>query len=164
MIVVADASPLIFLGKINKLDLINGLYGPDVRVPRSVVEEVITTDTDPVEKDRLKAFLDRGRAEIVRRPRAFAAAMSRADNDALTLAIRSKAHLLLCDDKLTRRMAEIEGIRPMGTLGILLNAAQQALISAQEARALLDQLIELHHFRISVAVYQTAIRILDDLP
>lgn len=164
MIVVADASPLIFLGKIKQLDVINKLYGPDIRIPQSVVEELLTKDTDLMEKDRLGVFLARSRVETIRRSRAFARAMSRADNEALTLAIRSKADLLLCDEKLTRRMAEIEGIRPMGTLGVLLNAAQKALISATEAKALLDQLIELHHFRISIPVYQAATRVLNDLP
>lgn len=161
MIVVADASPLIFLGKIRRLDLINELYGRDIRVPRSVAAEVLSADAAPVEVETLKAFLRQCRVESVRRPRSFASAMSRADNDALTLSLRARADLLLCDDKLTRRMAEIEGIRPMGTLGILLNAAKQQILSASEAKALLGQLIEFHHFRISIAVYQAAIRALD---
>lgn len=163
MIVVADASPLIFLGKIRRLDLINGLYGHDVRVPRSVAAEVLSEDADPVDVEVLTSFLRQSRVETVRRPRSFAAAMSRADNEALTLAVRTRADFLLCDDKLTRRMAEIEGIRPMGTLGILLNAAQQELISVRDARTLLEQLIEFHYFRISVAVYQAAIRMLDKM-
>lgn len=164
MIVVADASPLIFLAKIRRLDLIAGLYERDIdiRVPRRVAAEVLTTDADPVEVEALESFLLQCRVETVQRPRSFATAMSRADNDALTLAIRSSADLLLCDDKLTRRMAEIEGIRPMGTLGILLNAAQRKRIPPRKARALLDQLVEFHDFRIGIAVYQSAMRVLSD--
>lgn len=163
MIVVADASPLIFLGKIDRLRLIHELYGNEIRVPRSVAEEVVSEDTDPIERDRLKSFLRQCRVQTVRRPTSFATAMSRADNEALTLAVRTNAHVLLCDEKLTRRMAEIHGIRPMGTLGVLLNATQRKLIASCDARILLDQLIALHHFRISITVYQTAIRMLEEM-
>lgn len=73
------------------------------------------------------------------------------------LAVGSGAGVLLCDDKLTRRMAEAEGLRPMGTLGVLLRAMQQRLISPHEAHTLLDRLVESHDFRIGIGVYQAAI-------
>ncbi len=162
MRVVADASPLILLAKIRHLELIFNLWGRDIRVPRSVADEILTAGADPVELDVLKAFLLQCGVETVRSPRQFASAMSRADNDALTLAVRVGAAMLLCDDKLTRRMAEAEGIRPMGTLGILLNAMQQGLIAPHDAQALLDQLIESHAFRIGIGVYQAALRAIAD--
>lgn len=158
MIVVADASPLIFLAKIRRLDLIVELWGRDIRTPRSVANEVLTVGADPVEVELLEVFLRQCRVESVRSPRRFAAAMSVADNEALTLAVRIGAGVLLCDDKLTRRMAEAEGIRPMGTLGILLRAMRQQLISPHDTQTLLDRLIESHDFRIGIGVYQAAIR------
>ena len=36
MIVVSDASPLIFLARIRRLELIRGLLGRDIRVPGAV--------------------------------------------------------------------------------------------------------------------------------
>ncbi len=156
--VVADASPLILLAKVRRLDLIGKLWGGDIRVPRSVSDEVLAVGADPVEVEVLKGFLRQCSVETVRRPRRFATAMSRADNEVLTLAVRVGATILLCDDKLTRRMAEAEGIRPMGTLGILLKAMQRQLISPHDTRTLLDQLIESHDFRIGIGVYQAALR------
>lgn len=156
MRIVADASPLIFLAKIRHLELILTLWGRDIRIPRSVADEVLTAGTDPVELDVLKTFLRQCHIETVRAPRQFASSMSRADNEALTLAIRGGAAMLLCDDKLARRMAELEGIRPIGTLGILLKAMQQGLITPHDAKMLLDQLIEYHAFRIGIGVYQAA--------
>lgn len=158
MIVVADASPLIFLAKVRSLGLIVELWGRDIRTPRGVANEVLAVGADPVEVQVLEAFLRKCRVEVVRAPRRFAVAMSQADNEALTLAVRVGAGVLLCDDKLTRRMAETEGIRPMGTLGVLLRAMQQRLISPREARTLLDRLIEFHDFRIGIGVYQAAIQ------
>lgn len=158
MTVVADASPLIFLAKVRRLELIGYLWGADIRVPGSVAREVLAVGTDPVEVDVLNGFLRQCRVEKVRQPRRFATAMSQADNEVLTLAVRMGAHLILCDDKLTRRMAEAEGIRPIGTLGVLLKAMQREMITPHDARRLLDELIESHGFRISIGVYQAALR------
>lgn len=158
MIVVADASPLIFLAKVRRLELIVKLWGLDIRAPRSVADEVLAFGADPVEVEVLEAFLRQCRVETVRQPRRFASAMSHADNEALTLAVRVDAGLLLCDDKLTRRMAEAEGIRPMGTLGVLLKAMRQQLISPIDTRTLLDRLVESHDFRIGIGVYQAVLR------
>jgi len=157
VIVVVDASPLIFLAKVRRLELIVKLWGPDIRVPASVAEEVLAVGADPVEVEVLAAFLRQGRVETVRQPRRFALAMSQADNEALTLAVRVGAGVLLCDDKLTRRMAEAEGIRPMGTLGILLKAMRQHVLSPGDTRELLDRLVESHDFRIGIGVYQAVL-------
>jgi predicted nucleic acid-binding protein len=54
-------------------------------------------------------------------------------------------------------MAEIEGIRPLGTLGFLLRAARRKQISTREARRLVDLLVGTHGVRIGVAVYQSVL-------
>jgi hypothetical protein len=157
MIVVADASPLIFLAKIRRLDVVHRLLGHDIRVPRQVRDEILAPNIDPAEERELQTFLDSCRIEVVRHPRRFASAMSQADNAALTLAVRVRADILLCDDRVTRLMAEAEGIRPLGTLGVLLRALQQGLLSALETRNLVDLLIRSHSFRIGIEVYQAVL-------
>jgi predicted nucleic acid-binding protein len=157
VIVVADASPLIFLAKVRRLDLIHALFGGDIRVPKGVADEVLAPGADPIEDEVLKAFLRDCRVETVSVPRRFASAMSRADDEALTLAVSVGAEFLLCDDKVTRRMAETEGIRPLGTLGILLRAMRQRLVSPDDTRALIDRLVGSHHLRIGIGVYQAVL-------
>ena len=61
-------------------------------------------------------------------------------------------------ERVTRAMAEIEGVRPMGTLGIILRATRKKLISAKEARRLVDLLVSSHNLRISVEVYQAVLK------
>ena len=158
MIVIADASPLIFLAKVRRLDLIPALLGQDIRVPKSVADEVVALGTDPVEAEVLNAFLRQCRIETVELPRRFASAMSQADNEVLTSAIRIGAEWLLCDDRVTRRMAETEGIRPLGTLGILLRCMHQKLIVPGETRTLVNRLVESHNFRVGIAVYQAILK------
>ena len=157
MMVVADASPLIFLGKIRRLGLVRRLLGHDIRVPRAVRNEVLTPGIDPAEEDLLKAFLKTCRIETVRRPRRFAACMSRADNEALTLAVRSHADMILCDERTMRIMAECEGVCPLGTLGIILRAARRNIMTPSAARQSVDTLIRSHGFRIGVEVYQAVL-------
>ena len=105
MTVVADASPLIFLGKIRRLALIHRVLGHDIVVPQQIREEVLARPLDSAESDELHRFLAAVRMERVDSPRDFAAGMSRADNAAMTLAVRLKADLLLTDDRTVRRLA-----------------------------------------------------------
>jgi predicted nucleic acid-binding protein len=156
MIVVADASPLIFLAKVRRLDLIYALLGADILVPVAVREELLPAGVDRAEEVVLEAFLATCRVETVRRPRRFASVMSRADNAALTLAIRRRAAYILCDERAMRRMAETEGIRPLGTLGVLLRAMRREIIGPDEAKRLIDLLVGTHGFRIGIELYQAA--------
>ena len=157
MIVVADASPLIFLAKIRRLELIPALLGSDIRVPKAVYEELFASPLDPAEEDALRRFLGACRLEAVEKPRPFASAMSAADNAALTLAVRLGAEVLLCDDLITRRMAEAEGVRPLGTLGVLLRAMRAGLVGRSETRRLIDRLVSSHGFRIGVGLYRAVL-------
>jgi len=157
MIVVADASPLIFLSKIRRLPLIHRLFGGEVHVPTVVRDEIVRPATAPGETPELESFLQLCRIETVRQPRHFAGSLSRADAAALTLALRRKADFLLCDDRVLRRLAETQGIRPMGTLGILLRAMQRRHQTPQETREAVDLLVRRHNFRIGVEVYQRVI-------
>mgnify|MGYP006289746975 CR=1 FL=1 len=157
MIVVADASPLIFLVKIGRLGLVHRLLGRDIRVPRAVRNEVLAPGIDPAEEDRLKAFLKTCRIETVRRPRRFTTRMSRADNEALTLAVRSHADMILCDERTMRIMAECEGVRPLGTLGLIIRAARRNIVTPSDARQSVDTLIRSHGLRIGIEVYQAVL-------
>jgi predicted nucleic acid-binding protein len=157
MIVVADASPLIFLGKVGKLDLIPRLFKGDILIPEAVKEEVLSPPIPPAEERALSAFLNRCALTKVTRPRRFASAMSRADNEALTLAVRKSADLLLSDERLLREMALIEGIRTVGTLGILLRGMEKSILTRSQARGTVELLIRKHGFRISIEVYEAVL-------
>ncbi len=161
MTVVADASPLIFLGKIQRLVLIHRILGDVVVVPQQVREEVLARPVDHAESVELERFLASARVERVDSPDDFAAGMSRADNAAMTLAVRLEADLLLTDDRTVRRLATVEGIRPLGTLGVLLLALRRGLVDRAEVRRLVDDLVRSHGFRIGVELYAAVIREID---
>ena len=155
MIIVADASPMIFLGKIGQLELVSSLFKGVVFVPSSVRDEVLAVPISPSEARVLQEFLGRCRIVKVVHPECFSGAMSRSDNEALTLAIRKHADLLLADERLMRDMAVIEHIRPVGTLGVLLLAMRKGLLSPAETRRLVEELVRDYSFRIGVALYDS---------
>lgn len=133
MIVVSDAGPLIYLGSVGRLALLRDLFGRVV-VPQQVWNEVVgagterpgsaavataswidvRTPADPLAIDRLLRVLDAGEAA------------------AIGLCRELGANLLLCDDLEARRIATGEGIRVVGTLGLLLRGKQVGLLDAVE--------------------------------
>jgi len=156
MIIVVDAAPLIFLSKINKLNLLRELFDAEIKVPSAVSNEIIDKGVPPHEERLLKAFLSDCKIVRLRKVEKFAGALSYADNCIMTLAIREKADILLSDDRLLRKTAAIEGFLVLGTLGILLRATKASILSPGESIELLEELVYEHSFRISTTVFESA--------
>ena len=89
--------------------------------------------------------------------------LSYADNCILTLAVKEQANIVLSDDRLLRKTAVIEGIRVIGTIGILIRATKASLLIAKKSIEILDELVEEHHFRISTRVYEITRNALDQI-
>jgi len=161
MIIVADSAPLIFLAKINQLSLLNGLFNAQILVPVVVRREILGPNVPPDEERLLTGFLSGCQIVTLRKPTRFAQALSYADNCILTLAVKEPANVILSDDRLLRKTAVIEGIRVVGTIGILIRATKSSLLTAKKTVELLDELVEEHNFRISIRVYEIARNALD---
>ena len=156
MRLVLDSAPIIFLGKIDKLTLLGRLFGHDIIMPRPVRDEILPPAVAPDEERRLATFLAVCRIVDPDRAETFARGLSRADNAILSLAKEHGADFVLSDDRLIRRVAAVEGIRTLGTPGVLLRATKDELLTVRETEDLLSQLVRDHHFRISTAVYDAA--------
>ncbi len=158
MTVVADACPLIFLAKSQCLDLLERLFGSGICLTESVRREMIAGPITPAEAEAIARFLNVVVVESVATARRHAAALSRADHETLALALQRKADLLLTDDRLLRELASFEGVRPMGTLGVLLLAVRKKLLTKRAAKGHVDALVRRHGFRISIEVYEAVVR------
>ena len=156
MVLVADASPVIFLGKLRLLHLLSELWHGTVVVPVAVRDEILAPVLQPDEGHVLHAFLDTCKTMDIERPPLCAAALSHADNCVLAAAHKARADLVLADDALLRRLAEAEGFAVAGTIGVLFRACRADLITATAAASALDELVGTHGMRISTAVYQQA--------
>lgn len=153
-IIVCDASPLIFLAKLNQLGLIERVTKRDVVVLRCVVDEVLSKRAMPQEAERLRVWLTT--VEVVDYTGSLfpTDALSHSDQSSLAWSVENRAEWLLADERLLRRFARDQGIQVIGFCGLLLQAASRDEIPAKEARALIDRAIREHNFRISVELYQ----------
>jgi predicted nucleic acid-binding protein len=127
MILVADASALIALATCESLALLEALFG-NVLVPEAVFSEV--TALDKPQSERLRNYLC-GKVRVVDMQRyvyldAFADA---GETQAMLLYKEVAADYLLIDDKRGRKVAKINQIKTVGSLGVLLQAKRIGLIT-----------------------------------
>ncbi len=108
MILVADASALIALATCDSLMLLEGIFG-NVFVPDAVYAEV--TELDKPQSSRLRGYLQ-GKVRGV---------------DMKTF-VYLDADYLLIDDQRGRKVAKINNIKTIGSMGVLLQAKRVGLI------------------------------------
>ena len=154
MIVVADAAPLIFLAKLDQLKLIPQLFGKNILIPSLVANEVLRPPLPPGEELRLQRFLDSTTVIPVKKSRKKSLSLSPADLAVYQLALDQKANVVLSDDKLLRSLLTAEGLSPMGTLGILIHATKNKLLTKPAARSCIDDLVGQHNLRIGIELYE----------
>lgn len=136
MILVADASALIALATCDSLALLEILYG-NVIVPEAVAREV-NAEGKP-QSDRLNAYLQGKVRHVDMRGFIYLDAFADAgETEAMLLYKEVNADYLLIDDKRGRKVAKINQIRTVGSLGVLLQAKHAGLIS--QVKPLLEQI------------------------
>ena len=126
MILVADCSALIALSICNQLELLEQIFG-QVVVPEAVYLEA--TKPNKKQAQQIKTFLD-GKIHKVNMDNyvyldGFADA---GETEAMLLYKQIQADKLLIDDQRGRKVAKINNIDTIGSLGILLVAKQRGLI------------------------------------
>ena len=150
MIVVSNASPIIFLWKIKKLDSLFKLY-KTIYMPKKVFEEL-----SKQEDDYFKSYLPCFKIEKIE-GKLLSFQLHEGESEAVNLAIKKKADLILLDDKKARIVAKSMGIRIKGTLGLLLTFLDKKFIAYNEFKILLDNLINAN-FRIDINLYKDILK------
>lgn len=126
MIIVADSSALVALSTCNALELLTQLFD-DVKVPQAVYNEV--TVSGKLEARSLAKFLKERVVAVDSAQFIFTAGgLGRGEIEAMLLYKNLAADYLLIDDRRARAIAELNEIRCVGALGILLLAKHHRLI------------------------------------
>ena len=130
MILVADASALIALSICESLHLLEALFG-NVIVPETVFFEV--AGTNKPQSEDLRQYLQ-GKVRAVNMEHfvyldAFADA---GETQAMMLYKQVAADYLLIDDRRGRKVAQINQIKTIGSLGVLLQAKRVGFIPKVE--------------------------------
>ena len=145
--VLCNAGPLMTLGKLNRLDLLAGLFDM-VQIPRGVYDEVVTQGFVRGAPDALtvRLFWQRQQWPIVDVPDVLLAAyeppviFDPGETEVLALAQSLADPLVLLDDEVARVEARRLGLRLCGTLGILVRAHRKGLISLNQAELLIREI------------------------
>ena len=126
MLLIADSSSLIALSAADSLHLLDMLYG-DVKVPFSVFSEVTTPgkpESVVLHKYLKKRIINVSPEEII----IADYTLGQGEVEAMILYKRLKADLLLIDDKRARKIAGLNDINTIGSLGVLLEAKEKKII------------------------------------
>ena len=146
---VFDATPLIYLAKVDRLDLVQHLDESCV-IPDRVYEEVVETGIEQGYPDarRIERCVEEGLFEIVSiEPTALVSRLQRNDNlsdaDVPVLACAA-AHdgVAVMDETYGRDVAATEGITTRGTAYLVLVLASDGTISVDDARTVIDAMID----------------------
>jgi hypothetical protein len=164
VIVVSDTSAITNLAAIQHLQLLPQLYN-QVIVPEAVYRELVdieppvpgtievqTTPWLEVKQVFNRVIVNRLQSEVRLDP---------GESEAIALSLELKAALLLIDERRGRAEADRLGIKITGLLGILIEAKRKHLIVA--VKPLMDSLIATSEFRISPALYNRVLTLVDEL-
>lgn len=126
MLVVADTSALLALAVCDALPLLDRLF-KEVHVPSAVLREC-TVPGKP-EAERLETYLQGKVVEVDLKDFIIAVAgLGQGELEAMALYKRLHADRLLVDDHRARKVARLNEIEVVGSLGILLRAKEAGLI------------------------------------
>jgi len=164
---VSNSGPLIHLAMIDRLDLLQALFGR-VAIPLTVKIEVVYRGK---EEGKADAFLVEGEIEhgwiVVEdcvdegaEDIAESAGIKAGEAEAIMLA-RSKLCLVLLDDLAARRFAAGLGLEVTGSIGVLVRAVKVGLISRSEGLDALEKLARI--MWLSVGVYEDVHKVVEGL-
>jgi predicted nucleic acid-binding protein len=167
-VILSNASPLIALGKLNRLDLLVDLYGR-VQTSRAVYTEVVTRGLARGAPDALtiRLFWQRQNWPIVDVPPAVIARytplviLDPGETEILALAQILSDPLVLLDDEVARTEARRLKLRVRGTVGVLVQAYQEGHLSYSQIDLLLQEIAVRPDIWISAKLCQ---QVLDALP
>lgn len=140
--VVSNTSPLIFLEKIQILDLLQYCF-KNIIIPETVLKEWGTMNMPGF--IQLKPISELGKSYI----NGAVGRLHRGELEVIRLAKELKCKIVLIDDLLARNFAERQGLTPIGILGILKILYNLELLSLNELKKKVGELIDEYNLFIS---------------
>jgi predicted nucleic acid-binding protein len=159
LIAVSDAGPLIHLAQIGDLQLLNVFSS--VHVSDAVWTETVTagrvdgTELTAAATIRRHTVDDAALRRFVREVGPFS--LHQGETEALLLCRQLDSPLLLADDLAAREAAWRQGVRPVGSLGIVVRAYHRGRISLARAEDCIQRLCDVSSLFVAKAIVDLAI-------
>jgi predicted nucleic acid-binding protein len=139
--IVCNASPLIFLSKIDRLHLLDAY---EILIPVQVEAEILKGAKRRKPDGRRIADYLRGRrvsSVKITLLRDLPPALGAGERAAISLALRENISQVLVDEAKARIAARFKGLEPKGTLGVLWEAHNSGLIDRESLESAVFDLI-----------------------
>lgn len=151
MTVISDTTPIISLIKIQKLDLLQNLF-KEILIPDAVFKE-LTTNTVYKEEAEIVKNCDFFRTVSVQNKKSLEifqkiTGLDAGESEAIIIVDEQKSDLLIMDERKGRKIAGKLGINLTGTIGILIQAYNEKMITAEDVKLCLQNLRQ-QNIRIS---------------
>ena len=158
--VVSNATPLIYLAKANQLGLLQAMV-KQVFIPEAVYQEVVIEGKRLGEKDayRVERAITQGwiMVQDVKVVYPVEISIHPGEVEVISLAKEKGIEAVLMDDAKARAASEIAGLRPIGTLWLILKAVKNQILNFDEFLSTLEDIIQ-SGFYLKEEVYLKAVR------
>ena len=135
---ISNATALICLSKINKLDILKKVYSA-VIIPPAVKNEVLLEEKEGYSS--IKGAIESGWIKVVEPKKIIALGLGAGENQAISLAKERKDKIIL-DDALAVKAANAFDIPIFRTTSVIFTALNKKIINKKQALSLLNRLIE----------------------
>ena len=160
MIVVSDSTPMISLLKAEQLNVLEKLYGC-ILIPEAVFRELTgnskyADEAEQIARSQLIQVVrvnERKAVDVLQR----VSGLDLGESEAIIYADENKADVLLMDESAGRKVAKSMGLHIHGTVGILLQAFDMHVLSAEEVKRAIEKLRKAKR-HISEELYEYAER------
>jgi len=160
--IVANATPLIYLAKLGWLHLLKDFFH-EVIIPEEVKREVVdrgkeqnSIDAFVVEEALREGWIKIRKVQM--RKDIEALGIDKGEAEAIFLAVELASDEILVDQTHARLAATIFGLKPRGTIHVLLRALKEDIFDYEEYLKVLEDLVR-SGFRMSDEVYLEAVRL-----
>jgi predicted nucleic acid-binding protein len=157
--IVSNATPLIYLAKIGKLDFLRNVFD-EVIIPEEVRDEVVNRgkqlkhgDAFVIEKAIQEGWLKVRKSDLLESP----IKLETGEMAVISLAKKLGIEHVLIDETLARAAASLSGLKARGTIFVLLRVLEEEEIDLDGFLDSMDRLIE-QGFRLREEVYLQALR------
>lgn len=131
--IIGDSSALVALAVVNQLELLEKLYD-NLYIPQAVFDEV--TQIGKPQSNKLRQFLQSKVKQVDLTLTQLGLGLG--ELEAITLYKKLDADVLLIDDNRAKKYASLNGVKVIGSLGILIKAKEQGYI--ERVKPLLDEI------------------------
>jgi len=142
MKIISDASPLIFLAKLNKLEFLSRY---EIIIPDQVYAEIkLGKEKQKLDYIMVDNLIGKGKIKVIKvnNLESFPFNIGDGEKEVISLALEKKVKTVLLDDKKARTAAKLKGLKVKGILAVLVQQYKEKNINKEQLKELIFELIK----------------------